>query len=103
MPYPTHLGRYLIHELLPRLGVTRYALARAIGCSPGAIDKRLLRQATSVSRDAIERGLREVGAQAAEIELALDLDTLDRGLMPVPQTATPEAVKAARLALLGAA
>ena len=103
MPYPTHLGRYLIHDLLPRLGVTRYALARAIGCSPGAIDKRLLRQATSVSRDAMARGLRQLGTLPADLEHALDLDAIDRGLLTVPSTATPEAVKAARLALSGAA
>lgn len=103
MPYPTHLGRYLIHDLLPRLGVTRYALARAAGCSPGAINKRLLLQATSVGRDVMERALREVGAQPEDLDRALDLDALDRGLLPVPPTATPEAVKAARLALAGAA
>lgn len=103
MPYPTHLGQYLIHDLLPRLGVTRYALARAVGCSPGAINKRLLHQATSISRDVMERALREVGAQPSDLEYALDLDALDRGLLSIPPTATPEAVKAARLILAGAA
>lgn len=99
----TELGTYLIDQLLPSLGASRYALAAAIGCTVPAVYQRLAGRPSALSREALARGLRTIGASPSQVEHALDLDTLDRGIITIPRGVGVAEVRAARLALMGVA
>jgi hypothetical protein len=98
----SNLAGPFVASLLSRNGQSQRWAAEQLGISHVALGERLRGVGPGVALERLLDVARLAHATPEQLALIADLDALDRGALPLDEQTTPEEVRAARAAILGA-